>query len=73
MPCRSPSKTRNGEGLYDSRRSGAWSTKVTCRHPHVIVTVGPCETVLGRLVPLVSHCVSRVDGVCPYVKYLITM
>jgi hypothetical protein len=57
-----PVKTKNDEGLYDRQRPGAWSSKATCCHPHVTKTAGPCKTVLGRLVPLVSHCVGRVNG-----------
>jgi hypothetical protein len=30
---------------------------------HGIETAGPCKTILGHLVPLVSQCVGRVDGV----------
>jgi hypothetical protein len=58
-----PIEARNGEGLYDYQRPSTWSTKGTCGHPRVTWTVGLCKTVLGRLVPLVSHCVGRVDGV----------
>jgi hypothetical protein len=55
-----PVSARNGEGLYDCRRPDTWSTKTTCRYPHGIETVGPCKTILGHLVPLISQCVGRV-------------
>jgi hypothetical protein len=64
-----PVSARNSEGLYDCRRpdawstKNAWSTKTTCRYPRGIEMVGPCKTILGHLVPLVSQCVGRVDGV----------
>jgi hypothetical protein len=58
-----PVEARNNEGLSDCRRPGAWSTKASCRHQRIVKTVGPCKTTLGRLVPLVSHCVGRVNGV----------
>jgi hypothetical protein len=35
----------------------------TCRHPHVIEAAGPFKTILGHLVPIVSHYVGRVGGV----------
>jgi hypothetical protein len=59
-----PVKTRNGEGLYDCRRPGAWSAKTICRHPRAIETTGPCKTALRRLVPLVSHYMAELV-VCP--------
>jgi hypothetical protein len=58
-----PVRARNGEGLTNYRRPGAWSTKASRRHQCVVKTLGPCKTALGRMVPLVSHYVGRVNGV----------
>jgi hypothetical protein len=57
-----PIRARNREGLSDCRRPGTWSTKASCSQPRVVKTACPCKTALGRLVPLVSHFVGRVNG-----------
>jgi hypothetical protein len=78
-PIRELSKTKGayeaGEGLTAPRQSHkrrrphrlpkTWRTEHEgfYRRLHVVEMRGPCKTVLGHLVPLVSQCVGRVNGV----------
>jgi hypothetical protein len=57
----------NGEGHRNYQRLSAWNTKTTCCYPLVIVMGGPYITDSGCIVPLVSHCVGRVDSVSVHV------
>jgi hypothetical protein len=49
-----PAGARNGEGLTDYRRPTA---------RRLLSPSTRCQTALGHLVPLVIHCVGRVNGV----------